>query len=300
MNYIVYQAHSHPTLYYETVYSVYSCLLNNNDLDDIEFIIYTDNIIFFNHYFSHLKINYEYIPSSLLAEWKGEFNFIHRLKIKMLQDALTKYRGNFIYVDSDTYFVSSTTKVFADISQGTLFMHCYEKNLDRSRIYKPLLNYKTIFSDTEIMFTNKIQIWNAGAIGMNNESNVLLAKILLLTDHLYKYYQRHIIEQFAFSYIFQQIAIIQPLDKEIYHYWFLKEFRDYLSIIFNNPLSAKRENLEVLVKTINPCTLAQAKLEWKKSGGLYRGIQRMFGKKYKLKPLENIEDIINSRANAIN
>jgi hypothetical protein len=57
--------------------------------------------------FSLLSLRYHASEAFLekLQDWRGSIDFVHRVKIKILQDAAQKYEGKFIYLDTDTYFL---------------------------------------------------------------------------------------------------------------------------------------------------------------------------------------------------
>jgi hypothetical protein len=292
MNFLVYQAHSSPDIYHETIYSIYSYSIVDGGAGT-EFIIFTDNIAYFKQYLGNLQVHYVPITTQLVTEWKGDLDFIHRVKIKVLQQALNSFRGNFLYVDSDTYFLRSLSATFQAISEGKLFMHCHEKNLDTSKVYRPLLNHKFISNGRTIVLTDKIEIWNAGAIGFTNDAERLLQEVLDMTDLLYRYYQKHVIEQFSFSYIFQSQAKINSLEKEIYHYWSLKEIRPYLQQIFDSPLSKSQPSLAKIVSNIKPWELMDVKRRWKKKG-IARLWQQLRGQKFSLGQIPDLTQLIKS------
>lgn len=289
MRYLVYQSHTLEELYLETIYSIYSYTLRANEPTVI--IIYTDNPDFFQPYLKHLDVRYELINHDTIRKWKGSYNFIHRVKIEMILDVLSKYQGDFLYVDSDTYFEAPVNHVFDNIKKGVRYMHIYEKNLDRSIVYKPLMNLEIEIDGDKMLFNESVQIWNAGAIGFNNSSEPSVKKVLTLTDKLNSHYQKHIIEQFSFSYVFQKEGKIEGLSREIFHYWTLKEFRTYLVEIFQSPLSRDQESLRKIVSAINPAKLTDEKIKWKKKG-LARLFQRMFKNKFALAPLPDLSRLV--------
>jgi len=290
MNYIVYLSHSSKDIYYEALYSIYSLAIRQ-DLQDISFILYTDDPTAFQKYLGHLRVHYEIMTPELMREWRGKHNFVHRAKVRTLQDVLTKYTGNFLFLDSDTYVQQNLTPIFNRIQAGELFMDRMEKHLDRSKIYKPLLNHAVTIDGTPVTFTEEVEIWNTGAVGYTNATAPLLEKSLVLTDQLLEHYIRHIIEQFAISYTFQRAKRLNPLDAYVFHYWNVKEFRGYLRQIFEHPAAEDRQSLETIVRKLDPSVLLKQKLDWKYNGGVVRALERMFGKKFALAPLK-IEELL--------
>ncbi len=286
-NYLIYQAHTSHILYYETVCSIYSCGLQN-DFNRITILIYTDNPDFFEPYLKHLKVIYRKIDKKLIDEWMGPHAFIHRMKIKVLQEIISRYHGNFLYVDSDTYFTNNIDELFSNIAKGTLYMHCFENLLYNIRMYKRLNGYVVKLNGENHIIARDTPIWNAGALGFNNDAADILNQVLDLTDVLYEYYQKHIIEQFSFSYLFNRIGSIQKAEPHIFHYWFVKEFRMYLKEIFANPLNQNVDTLTNVIRAVNPTKFAEEKLKWRSHSGLYRAYKRMIGHDFKLPPLPEI------------
>ena len=95
-------------------------------------------------------------------------------------------------------------------------------------------------------------MWNAGVIGMNSSQKNLLDTILWLSDVMYEKYQKHVMEQLAFSYCLQTNHTIKPTDYAIYHYWFFKEFRTVLEKFFNEHQGKSLQELSLLIDEINP------------------------------------------------
>jgi hypothetical protein len=293
-NHIIIQAHSNPVLYYEAIFAIYSLGIYDN-LSDYHFVIYTDNSKFFQPYLDGLNVSYHDIPAALLKEWMGPSSFIHRAKIKMLQDASQYYQGNFLYVDSDVCFQKGIRALFTGIANGDLYLHRCESQLQEVKMYLPLVNMTVTIEGTFHLVAASLFVWNAGVIGFDSFNGRKLEQVLTLTDHIYETYQKHIVEQFAFSFIFQLNQTIQSAEQEILHYWFLKEeFRKYLEKIFSDPLM-DRDTLHKIACKVNLQQDAERKIQWRSRSGLYRAYKRITGKAFQLSPLPEIKDLITSR-----
>lgn len=290
-NFLIYQAHTLPILYQETIYSIYSYVVANGP-DNVEFIIYTDDEAYLRKYLSHVIVTYKPLGLDRISEWKGDFNFIHRLKIKMLQDVSNHFEGNFLYVDSDTYFTKPLKEKFKAIEEGNLFMHCQEVPMGAARVYRTLLGKAVTVSSTHYQLIESTHVWNAGALGFTNTARKMLNDVLSFTDQLFPVSQKHVVEQLAFSVIFNQHAPIRSLEHEIFHYWYIKEFRQHLEVIFKAPLSHDKNYLEKIVKAISPQQFSASKLQWRSHSGFYRGIQRMLGKDFALDPLPDLQTLV--------
>jgi len=290
MRYLVYLSHSLRSIYLETIYSIYSFYLHN-DLS-IKIVVYTDNVAFFKSYLDHFpNISYEQLTPEMISEMKGKLEFIHRAKVCVLRDVLTKREGSFFFVDSDTYFLQSLSDDFSNVENGCLYMHVYEKNLDRSSVYEPLMQKTIQLGKEEILLDQSIEIWNSGIVGMTDQGLPLVEKVLALTDVMLSVYQKHIIEQLAFSYIFQKHSPIQNVDAKVVHYWYVKEFRGHLEKIFESDAIRQPDNLMKIIRKVNPVNAILEKRRWKKKG-LARLFQRIAGSKFTLRPLTNIDELL--------
>jgi hypothetical protein len=289
-NFVILQAHSNPILYYESVYAIYT-LAAHDDLSDYHFIIYTDNALFFEKYLNHLRVTYHVIDGNRLKDWKGPHHFIHRAKIKMLQDACQHYQGNFLYIDSDVCFQKSIQNLFQGIAKGNLYLHRCESQLQQVKMYLPLVNLTVDVEATVHKVDATLFVWNAGVIGFNTTNARKLEHVLALTDQIYATYQKHIVEQFAFSFIFQLTHTIQSAEHEVLHYWFLKEdFRDYLLKIFTDP-SMNGDVLSKIVRKVDLQCDAERKIQWRSRTGLYRAYKKMIGEAFQLSPLPEVGDV---------
>src|SRR5262249_22108782 len=61
-------------------------------------------------------------------------------------------------------------------------------------------------------------MWNAGVLGIAEQHRVLLPRILELTDEAYRVYQKHVMEQLAFSYYLQTHTTIISAESVLSHY----------------------------------------------------------------------------------
>ncbi len=288
MNYLIYQAYGNKGIINEAIYSLlsfYKALVDPLS-NEIKIVIYTDDIPSIDHYFSEKDIIYRPLTKELIHEWKGNIDFVHRVKIKILQDFFLVYTdANVLYVDSDTVFKTAPNELFKAVSEGKFVMHTMEGIIkDRSNpILKKLFKYlyfnDIILSDgTKFQVSTKTQMWNAGVIGINESNKEILDKVLDFTDSLYPHFPKHIVEQFAFSYYFQTQSEIVPAESCIYHYWNFKEFRIVLSGFFERFKDKDTTFLTRKIVEIDPQRLIQPKLKYEKLSSSGRFLKRLFGK----------------------
>lgn len=228
---LVYQAYGKKSVLDQTLYSILSAIpyIEKENLD-VKIVIYTDNKPFFDKFLNGFKfVSYEELTPEKRKEWLGKINFVHRLKIGMLMDCCKKYKGHILYLDGDTYFTKSPSKIIERILPSISVMHICEDKLKPAKfsptrkLYKFL--YKNpIYVDNELLkFKDETQMWNAGVIGIHSDLTWIFDKIIKMTDELYSRYPKHIMEQFAVSYFLQKHTHIVASDDVIEHYWMQKE-----------------------------------------------------------------------------
>jgi hypothetical protein len=293
-NYIIYQAHGHLDFYNEALYSIIS-FYKFHPNTDIKIAIYTDNIPFFENYLPK-EVIYIPINAEQIKEWKGQINFIHRVKINIIQDFTAKFSGNYLYLDTDTYFTACIDAVFKNIASNALYLEKYEGDLfeSKSRTMKPIAAFfknnsafKTAKDSNPISVLPPFSMWNAGAIGFNSNYIHLLDKVMVLTDALYPKLELHIIEQFSFCYYFQKSSPPLVTVDCIEHYWAFKEFRPILNEFF---LFNKEKDLNSLISkidNINPVYLSKEKRDYKTKSFFEKTWQKVTkGKKWSIPPYQ--------------
>jgi len=292
MNYIIYQVHGNIDFYNEALFSILSYYKHNNESEN-RIIIYTEN----EHFFKKLlpiDIIYINITSEKIKEWRGKIDFVHRVKIKIIQDFTSKYKGNFLYLDTDTFFTSNIKNIFDSIENEVLFFDKYEFNLFETKngITKPIISFfkknkiqksDSDFGDIEIK--NPFDTWNAGVIGFNSKYSYLLKDIEEFTDLFYPKIKSHITEQLEFCYYFNKIKRPQVTDESIFHYWDFKLFRSILKEFFDFNKSKNLIELIAEIDKINPKVLSKEKIDYRKMTFFKKIIHRILkGRKWKIAP----------------
>lgn len=293
MNYIIYQVHGNIAYYHEALYSILSYYMFNIN-SEIKIVIYTDNATFLKKYLPN-DVIYISITDKKIIEWRGEIDFVHRVKIKIIQDFTSKYNGNFLYLDTDTSFTSNINDIFDSIENDMLFFDKYECELfeSKSLIIKRIArffkrnNLQKSHSELNLIEVAKpFYLWNAGAIGFNTKYISLLNNVEALTDLLYPKLKSHITEQFAFCYYFQTIKRPQVTDGKIYHYWDFKEFRPILKEFFDYNSSKNLLELIAEIDKIDPIILSKDKVDYRKMTFFGKIVKRILnkGKKWENAP----------------
>ncbi|HYG16845.1 MAG TPA: hypothetical protein VEC12_13895 [Bacteroidia bacterium] len=224
MNYFVIQCYGKERILREAKFCVLSLLKFIKGDNNYKIILYTDNRDFFKDINEY--VSFEQLTAEMVHAWKGRHNFVHRVKIKMLLDFAGKYNGKFIYLDSDTWFTASPEKLFDLIDNKNALMHLSEARLDSKA--NPIIkkmhrfvknNTFKISHGSEIKVPGNYFMWNAGVIGLETAAKPTVEKVLELTDAMLDAYQKHVMEQLAFSYFLQHEFSVHRTDDVIAHYW---------------------------------------------------------------------------------
>ncbi|MEZ0392279.1 MAG: hypothetical protein ACAH59_08700 [Pseudobdellovibrionaceae bacterium] len=223
---LVYQAYGLQDVIRQTMFSILSLLRKIDPTDTLQIWVYTDNKKVFSDFFGpHPKIQYVEITTEQIQKWRGKINFVHRVKVEILRDAGAKFNGSLYYCDGDTYFLSSPQPLFQKVNSTTSLMHIAENALDQGKdpLSKKILKFvkKQHFQiKNELVGIGPSTVmWNAGVLGIAEENKKLLPLVLELTDQAYTLYQKHVMEQLAFSFYLQTRTKILSADSVIYHYW---------------------------------------------------------------------------------
>ena len=248
--YILFQAYGSEGILQECKIALMQ-LLKYNNAGSFSVVLYTDNQDFFKPILQQFKYHeIIQLSSEKQKQWRGAIDFVFRIKIEMIIHFFETHSGAMLYFDTDTYCKTSITPIFDEIENGSILMHTYEGNLDNTRNitfkkWRRFLKENIVSYDNKpITKTDKIQMWNAGVLGFSDRYVPELKDVLKLTDEIYPWFPNHTVEQFAFSFIFQNTTTIKPADQIIYHYWNLKEYKALLEYFFekNHALSLLQQN----------------------------------------------------------
>lgn len=250
--YIVFQAYGNEHILQECLFALltFSKYHKPEDLANVEICIYTDQEEWFRKYNSSLPLTFRKISMEQVKAWRGEIDFVHRVKIEVLRDLAKTVSGAVFYVDTDVCFLQPVTHILQNILQGSLYMHIQESIVkeDRNPIFAKLhkflrQNNPVLVNGKRLDISTDSVMWNAGVLGFHTQYAYLLDEVLQFTDDVYKQFGKHVVEQFAFSYYFQQTGFIHSAAKAVFHYWHFKELRPYLTSFFNHFKNASWDDL---------------------------------------------------------
>lgn len=270
-SHIVFQAYGNEAILQECLFALLSVSRQHSDaaLQSLHIHIYTDRPDWFAQFNIPLALHFHEINAELIRQWRGSIDFVHRVKIKVLQDFTTKHSGAILYMDTDVFLLRPLTDVFNSIREGKLLMHVMESVVAQQA--NPIMSKLNAFLEKNnplSIGTGKEQVsaqtamWNAGVLGFHDRYAPLLNRVLEFTDSVHPIFPKHIVEQFAFSYYFQKEAQVHHTGATVLHYWNFKEFRIYLQSFFAHFKDAGWKELVRLSDLLPITVLLQEKLNF--------------------------------------
>lgn len=276
--------------YNEVLYSILS-YFKYHKKDENQIVILTDNATFFKQRIPY-NIIYHELNDEKIKLWKGKIDFVHRVKIKAIQEVSSHYSGNFLYLDTDTYFTKNCSEIFKNINSNAIYFDkCEGKLIDNPggiakkmrRFLKTQNKFKIESINDKIKIDENFTVWNAGVIGFNSNYANRLGFIEELVDVLYSKCRLFIMEQVAFNYFFQENVVPLESEKFIHHYWYFKEFRTVLTDFFNHNKNKTFDELIVEIDKINAIYLSKEKRNYKKMSFLKKQLHLLKnGRKWKI------------------
>ncbi len=239
MKVLVYQAYGRDDIKRQTLFSIVSLLSKTNFVAEaFQVWIYTEDEQFFTPYFAnHPLVKCKLVAMEQIKKWRGAIDFVHRVKVEILIDAAAQFVGELYYCDGDTYFLSSPASLFDQVNNNISLMHIAENTLidGRDPLSKKIKRFvkknKFQVAGQNMQIPVETMMWNAGVLAVSQINKSLLPHVLELTDRLYSLYQKHIMEQLAFSVCLQNATKVLPSDGVVYHYWNQKD--EYQILIDN-------------------------------------------------------------------
>ncbi|MFD2248178.1 hypothetical protein [Pontibacter ruber] len=276
---LLYQAYGNEDILHELIYSIYSLLRVYGD-SPFTLVVYTDNQAMLEKWLPPTVV-YEPLTQVQIKQWRGKYDFVHRVKIEIIRDFISKYKGSALYLDTDTVITQPIDQLFEKIEQGVHVMHEEEgristrKNIVFRKVDSFLGSHNTGISRDTVMY-------NAGALGFLCSEQQLMEQVLQTTDKLYELYQKHIIEQLAFSYHLDA-ASSQPVysaTSEIYHYWNFKEYRGVLRAFFRHYEGTPYQELVPRIELINTQRMHAPKLAYEALPSYRRTLRKLSGTRW--------------------
>ena len=185
------------------------------------FVMYTDR----PDYYKYLSpiMETRLLDEQTLKDWHGPHNFVWRVKIKAMLDSAQRDAGHLVYLDTDTFALTSLTPMIEKLENGASMMHERESLLCEDKAKKKMLMWKQTQNKTfgGMKIDSQTAMWNAGVIALNSKNKLeLINKALQSTDEMCeKNVERWLIEQLSVSLALASSKNLIPAQPWIAHYW---------------------------------------------------------------------------------
>ena len=196
-------------------------------------ILFTDNESYFHPYFEDLPIQYVMLTAQKIRVLRGSIDFLHRMKIGIIEEAFKLTNDNLLYADSDTFFIDSPAELMDALTSDVSYMHKREYAFESlatmplpagvpfRAFFKLIADNSFILSDNSHVRVDVRQFsWNAGVMMFHHSHAYLLPDVYALTEQFYPPTSNHASEQYAFSVVLQNKTSLRACDNVIYHYWY--------------------------------------------------------------------------------
>ncbi len=227
---VVYQAYGRWDIIHQAQFSIVSLCRHFPEGLPFEIQVFTDQSAELRSFFADYKnVKIVAIKAEQIQKWRGAIDFVHRVKLEILKQAVQGSPNDLVYLDGDTVFKSSPVELFKQINDRVSLMHLRESTLGEpgdpltKKIGKFVRNKKFAVGSSQVELPMTTAMWNAGVIGISKKNTLLLDSMIAMTDCLYSQYQKHVMEQLAVSYYLQTAGEVRASDQVILHYWAQKE-----------------------------------------------------------------------------
>lgn len=206
--------------HFQAQFSILSFLRHRTGLGGVTVV--TDAPEFYRHLAGHVTVLP--IDAAMLREWKGEFDFFWRIKIKALEYVAATYPGQpILYLDSDTFLHGAFAALDTTLAAGTAFMHEPEGALAALGSKTEKLMWRQAGGQTVggVRLHERHTMWNAGVVGIPAQGGpAAIALALAICDDLSRQgVTPRLIEQFALSVALQERFELRAARPYIGHYW---------------------------------------------------------------------------------
>lgn len=289
MNYLIYQAYGSPIVFTELLFSVLSLLRVTPLTNKLQVLVYTDNPAAIEQVLGQeAPVLYQLVEAAQWQEWRGTIDFVHRAKLKVLEHAAAHYPGNLLYADTDTVFTQDPAPLFAQIEAGRPVFHVSEGTLSggnvlNRKIHRRLRGQQFTADGRSFSVPADTMMYNAGMVGFRSRDAQVISTILAVTEALYRYYPRHVMEQLAFSLELPALGPVVEGAAYAVHYWNIKaEVRPILEAFLTKYQGRPAQELAELTARLDFAAAAQSKLEYYSLAGWQRALRKLTGRRWQM------------------
>lgn len=227
---LLYLCYGKQPIYDQAIYSILSLLhVSGGSPSDYRIVVYCDRA----ELFAALPVETVVMSLARLDEWLGGDTYIHRRKLCAIIDAMERYGGSVVFLDSDTYFKALPSRLFARVGPEQACLHIREGFVQATRTPADVALVRQLEhsdyrlpSGERVRITNRTAMWNTGVVGVHSADLALVRNALALSDAIWAgadpegaYGKKiHHAEQFAMGYALRNCRLSEASDC-VYHYW---------------------------------------------------------------------------------
>ncbi|GGG29557.1 hypothetical protein [Hymenobacter glacieicola] len=293
MNSLIYLAFGSVDIRSEALYSILSYYQQEpTPQPDTQILVYTDEAVAFQQVLgSRPDVHYPVVAPEQWQAWRGAANKVYLLKIGILEHAAAHYPGNLLFLDTDTIWRQSPATLFGAIQAGQFFMHQNEGclisgNTLSRKVYRHLRGHEWKVGGKVFQVTSETELFNSGVIALRSDKAYLLREVMSLAEQLYVTYNKHMMEQLAFSLRFAAEGTITDVPAYLWHYWNLKEARPAITRVFSTYGSHGSAELLRRLHQLNLPTLHEQELAYRNLPSWQRTLRKLTGRRWQLPAFE--------------
>lgn len=226
---LIYFCYGSQATYDQTIFSILTVLLHAGDRRDFAIAVYCDRPAAF----AALPVETVPTDAALLDRYLGDSDYIHRRKTMVVIDALERFGGKVVFLDSDTYATASPARLFDRIGREAACFHIREGLIrstgtpfDAALLAQLTAQPPHLRSGERVQVDRRTAMWNTGVVGVEASHLGLMHDALALSDAIWAgadpdgpYGRKiHHAEQFAMGHVFRHCRL-READDIIHHYW---------------------------------------------------------------------------------
>lgn len=232
---LVVQSYGNDREYLRAVFTVLTFLAHSAKREHVV-LLYTDQPDFFRNYFHGLPVEYITLTDSWMREMRGDIDFLHRVKIGILENAFHRYPGAIAYADSDSFFTGNPDHLLDQLEPAVSCMHKFEYTFESVResplpagatlraVSKFMDGHEFRLPDGQmIVATTQLASWNAGVMFFHPSHVKWIPDVYSITNDIFRSTGHHASEQYAFSIVLQSRTQLRSIELINYHYWYRVE-----------------------------------------------------------------------------
>ena len=283
---LIYLAYGSVDLHAEAVYSLLSYYKVARQA--VQVLIYTDAAAAFEQVLgAQFEVRYPTVTPAEWQSWRGSSNKVYLLKIGVLSHAAQHYPGNLLFVDTDTIWQADPAPLFAQIGAGQAVMHVSEGRLVSGntlsrKVYQQLKGQPFTVGERKYTVDETTVLYNSGVIGLASAATGRLPEVVALADQLYNAYNKHMMEQLAFSLWFEADKAVVEAASYVLHYWNLKAARPWLTQVF---LNYARQSLDAFYEqatALNIRGLYHDEMAYRQLPAWRRTLRKLLGRHWRM------------------